>query len=781
MAKKRVDIYNFAGLSFISFCILSFVMHGIAHSAVYATNATMTGYSSTLPASADIEDPAQKAVQAADAFMQESIEARLAYECSGRFPSQAQQENLHSLTKTSVEQLETIINSQRLLKKQLEDYEGDDWDERYGESGLWRKLDADLERSILLTCEVNYFKALSATENKKRLVLYDALNKLALLSDGCRNADCTLLKAKIFTALSLENNDYKRLARNQLDLILAEPDIEKKTYFKAAVAKIKLTGQSKPGQLEEIAAKLAGSNYKDDFELNMPMAFLQRQFGSVEGLERVAKKWPEVRAFMGRIILQDLQSPQLERLSIIEAELATEAAWQSGPAQYAGLLNAMAARPELQTPLVLYVAAAVQAESSPVEAIEMLMRASQARQLKGSNGFSIPAEKIAGQAAELACQLFMREPNCCGLTRRAIANYITLAKGKPEQKIEYLYSVVLNNCGRAGEGKELLRKIADGKGRYRYKAKYELIALEAQEQRYNEPQHRADLIRQLKDLIAAVGEADEFDREVRNNARLLYCQLLVSQKDKASAEQALDVIAELETPAGQELSRLNSQALQQAGRLNEALQVLIGVVDPNDCTDALPGLELLLKIFEKIDEYELQAPQGQADDFDSFLGQCCSLAEYCFRCVPSSAKREATVVLAELLIFTANEEEKLLEADRLLAGQMKTTDKQDVDLLRCQARLLMAHKRYNEAAELWSQICRIRKALEPWVAAPPQDALRRGRPWWRAKFYQLDCQSRVPGSSRQDILHGLDVLGASFGEIPEPWAERLSKLKKTLQ
>ncbi len=770
MSTKKAAIHKFTAPLFISFYILSFVMHGMAYS-------TTMEYGSSLPGSLDIEDSARKAVQTADVFMRESIEARLAYECSGRFLSQAQQIKLHNLAQTSVEQLGTIINSQRLLKKQIEDYEGNDWEELYGESGLWRRLKTYLERSILFECEINYLRALSATQNEKRLILHDTLEKLASLPDGCPNAECLLLKTKIFISLSPDNNDYQQLARKLLQLLLAEGGADEKIYIRAAVEKIKLSGQSKSDQLKELADRLAGSSCKDDFELNLSMAFLQRRFGSVKGLEKVSTKWPEARAFMGNIILQDLKPYNFEQLSVIEAQLAAQAAWQIRPAQYADLLTAMAARKELQTPLVLYVAAVSLAETSPALAIEMLIKASQLQQLKASDSFLVPAKQIAGEAAQLAYQLFTKESSYCETARRVIAGYITLTKDEPEQKIEYFYSVILSRCGRVDEGKKLLSKIANGKGSYRHKARYELIALTVREQKYNQLQNRADLIRQLDDLLAAVDETDEFSREVRNDAKLMYCQLLIAQADKPSAEKAISIIAELEKTTGQKLTRLNSLALQQSGRLKEALQALNSAIDSNDCTDALQGLELLLKIIEKIDEYALQN-----DNFENVIGHCCHLAEYCFRCVPSSAQQKATLVLAEFSIFKANgQNNKLSTADKLLNELAKNLDEQNVDLLRCRARLLMARKRYNEAAELWFRICQIRKAKEPWAVEPPKDALWRNWLWWRAKFYQLDCRSRTQGSSREDILHGLEVLETGLSRIPQPWAEKLGALKRTLQ
>jgi hypothetical protein len=132
-------------------------------------------------------------------------------------------------------------------------------------------------------------------------------------------------------------------------------------------------------------------------------------------------------------------------------------------------------------------------------------------------------------------------------------------------------------------------------------------------------------------------------------------------------------------------------------------------------------------------------------------------------------------VLAELSIFAAGEQrQKLLEIEKQLADMADSIGEQNVDLLRCRARLLRALGKYDEAGELWSQICLMRKTTTPWENSP-------SRLWWRAKFYQFDCQSRTSAGHRKEILHGLDVLEPSFGEIPEPWSRKLSALKKSLE
>ena len=772
---RRFKTHNFIGTSIISFCIFFLAMQFAASGTAYSAEDLSAGYRLTLPKRVDVELLAKRTERTFDGFMRESIGTRLAYECLGRFTNESRKKELYSLSQKSSQHMQVIISSQRLLKKQMEDYGGGDWEERFGRTGLWRKLDADVQWSIMLECEISYFQALAASEKEKRLILYGILDRLDSLHDGCRKADCMLLKAKIHAALSHENNDYKKSALHLLNSTLAWPFIDEKNYFEAALAKIKLTGERKPGQLDELAAQLAESDYKDDFELNFRTAFLQRGSGSVEGLERMAEKWPVSRAFMGELILLESSRPDdIEQLSVVEAELVAEAALQNGPEKYTELLNALSARPEFQTPVILHATAAAMAESSPEKAVDMLLKACRAQNRQKENGLSIPAEKIAGKAAELAYSLFTKDPNHCRPAEQAFKEYMALAGDKPEESLEYFYSIVLDSCGKSGEARRLLSAIARGSGKYHNKALYDLIALAVEKQNCIEPEENKDLTLLLEDLIAKTDESSEIDRKVRQDARHLYCQLLIAKGDKASAEQALKIIAELDEPHNREIIKLKCLALQQAGQVEKALKALIETVHPDDCSNAVTGLELLLKILERIDEYELEGQRGQRHNFEDFLAQCRGLAEYCLGCAPSSLRREAIMVLTELSIFSAGgEEKKLSSADKLL-DELEKTDKQDVDLLRCRARLLMSRKQYDEAAGLWSRICQIRKHSQPPEIEPD-------RLWWRAKLYQLECLSRAPGSNRQDILHGLDVLEHSYDSIPEPWAEKLSELKKILQ
>ena len=136
----------------------------------------------TLPTNEDIDGLAEAVRLAVDAFMQESFELRMGYEFSGRFINQNNKDSLYKLAERAGEQLKTIKHTQQELKHKIEDYQGNDWDDRYGSTGLWRKLFADLYATSLSRCEVDFYLALAADQPQKNEILRRILGRINLLN-----------------------------------------------------------------------------------------------------------------------------------------------------------------------------------------------------------------------------------------------------------------------------------------------------------------------------------------------------------------------------------------------------------------------------------------------------------------------------------------------------------------------------------------------------------------------------------------------------------------------
>ena len=133
-----------------------------------------------LPDEKDINALSQARNQIVNKFIQDSFELRARFEYDGRFLSLNDKTRLYRLAYQASQQLETLTNTAHQIKKQIEDYSGDDWDERYGVTGLWRKLYALLYKTYLSKLEINYYMALSADQPERNHILHRIINEIDL-------------------------------------------------------------------------------------------------------------------------------------------------------------------------------------------------------------------------------------------------------------------------------------------------------------------------------------------------------------------------------------------------------------------------------------------------------------------------------------------------------------------------------------------------------------------------------------------------------------------------
>jgi len=651
----------------------------------------LAGSANAIPTAEDINSLAGKAKLAADTFMQESFQIRMRYEYSSKFLTQDDKENLQKIAKRTSNQLAAIAQQQKKLKQQIEDYEADDWDAKYGQTGLWRKLSVDIYYTKLSKYEADFYEALTDQNGKTDEKLKKILPKIELLNQNLRYKMPVLLKGKILAVLSQTDHAYKESALKEFGRFGIYSDIYRP--IKAQIEIIKLTGQAETKEFNALS-KILQQNKNE--ELILELSFLQSRYDPC-GFEKTVRLWPQTEDFLGSLMLSDLSGQitqgqltkqALQRISTFEAELAVEAAWKSQARNYKILLERLLAVEKFQTPLILYVTAVALAESSPAKAVDLLIKAGKLQLVRKSKRLNITADKIAEQAAQLAYKIFVQNQQSCRLALRAFENYIQMAGNKVDEEMQYLYTVVLNDCGQITEGKRLLEKIADrSDGKWRDKARFELIAKAIQQKQVEKPEQKSKLARQFSSLIT----------------------------------------------------------------------------DSNNCEYAGEAIKLLSSIFD-----EFEQVQADCDNPIGIIQDCKRIAKFCYEC---SADRQAGLFLAEVLAITADKEKKKLSTvEKLLKDIGKGDMGDDVDLLRCRARLLRQQGKYNEAAVLWAKVAEIRKSQTP-------SANKRSWKWWRAKFYELACWAKRPQTEKENVLHTIEVLEKSF-EIPELWAEKLSLLKQ---
>lgn len=463
-----------------------------------------------LPGAEDIEATAKEVRLISDTFFQQSFELRMKYEYSGKFQTEEDKENLRELAKIACDDLHTIAENQRKLKQQIEDYQGEDWDERYGVTGLWRKLSTDLYATKLAKCEIDYYFGLTVEWSILNKTLQELREEIISLDTVFSSAKSRLLRAKILTLAKIDSA-WNVSATDILSLLMDQANVPKAIYFRAAIERLKLAHLITPEPLDSLAQKITQSSCADDFELILSLASLRRRYDP-NGLENTVSLWPQTKDFLGSLALADLSfrleteqltEQNLQQISVFEAELASRAAWKNKAEDHKMLLDGFSHTEKFQTPLILYVTALAFADTSPAKAVNLLVKASQLMQLEQSDKLNIEPSKIAEEAAQLAYNLFAKDSTYCELVLEAFENYIKIGGEQIDRKLEYLYSSVLNDCGFAEESKELLRKMADRPaGRWRNKARFELTVNAIRQKQYENPEQKSTLLRQFSSLVA---------------------------------------------------------------------------------------------------------------------------------------------------------------------------------------------------------------------------------------------------------------------------------------
>ena len=712
------------------------------------------------PTAEDIESLRQEAKLTTDSFFASSFELRMKYEYKGGHLNSNDKEKLFKLAEKAGDKLKVVIEKQQNLKNRIENYEGDDWDEKYGATGLWRKLARELFTSTLHKCEIDFYLAVCLEQPRQNKSLKDLLSKIDPANQMYDSKYLHLLKAKTLALLSKTDSAYVPLAKKEFKALKIRSDGTGAIAFKSGLEEIKFSSPADAGHLKRLTGDLARSEYSTDIELILQLAFVRRQY-EADCFEHVVHIWPQTEKVLGEILLSEFSQQiankqQLPSITVFEAELAAAEAWKRAE-EYKETLSYLAEHEKFQTPLILYIAGIASTET-PSKSIELLMKASTLRQLHQSDKLVISAEQIAKQAAQFAYNSFKANSIECGLVLNAFEHYNNISKGNTDKEIEYLYAVVLKDCGKPAKADEMLGKIAAETGDWQNRAMLDLIIQGTSQSDMNE-ERRSDLQGQLSNLISGTQDTD-----IRIEAIGIYCQLLIESNEKESVEKILDILTETDLLADTSLNVFKSKALWRMGKLEESLKSFVLAIEGDNCRWADNGLALLSEIIDRIDIYE------ENGNFAGIMVNCEKIAEFCRACLGG---RQSSLYLAEVIIFAKNRR-KSPAAQKLLTqlGQ-GLVDTVDLDLLRCQGRLAAAEGKFNKAAQLWANLRQIHKSQ-----ANITNGL--GWKWWRAKYYELYYYAKAAKTQRAGIFHTIEVLQNSYSDIPSFWAKKLGLLKSEL-
>ncbi len=136
-------------------------------------------------------------------FENEGLESRMQFELSGRLLSEKEKMFFCGLAANARKQIDLLVEQQQSLLKQIEQYEGADWEKLYGSTGLWRKLAASIEKTKLNKAQIEYHIALVCDDSQKQKALEEILSQL-------QSPSADLMKAKVLCALSRLDKKYRK-------------------------------------------------------------------------------------------------------------------------------------------------------------------------------------------------------------------------------------------------------------------------------------------------------------------------------------------------------------------------------------------------------------------------------------------------------------------------------------------------------------------------------------------------------------------------------------------
>ncbi len=365
----------------------------------------------SLPTEHDIMSLSEMSNLTINAFRQETILQRMLYFYNKGFINNKTRDQLNHLAQRAIKDLVEIQKNQQQLKSQIEHYPGDDWDQRYGITGLWKQISYDIHKTQVRLLEVSYYRSLCKTSPPSEKTFGEQFNEWPLF---------------------IKIRNYQNKSKKDIN---------------------------------ELAEKIVESKCKIEPELTAVFFSLTKQFKNERALKEIFKACPQIQSLFSEVILLTVEqlttSKKLVELTVTEAQIAVIAAAREKAENNADLFVRLLKEKKFQTPLIFYITADSLKEKQPLKAIQYLIHASQLQTNENADLFHAAPHDIAALAAKIGYDLYLADADGYDLTIDAFENYFAIAQENADPQLKYLYADILYQGGEQQKGLALLKKIAD--------------------------------------------------------------------------------------------------------------------------------------------------------------------------------------------------------------------------------------------------------------------------------------------------------------------------------
>lgn len=707
----------------------------------------------SIPDANDINCVIEQSQQIYHDFQKQSFMTRMQVEYKDKFFNGEDQKKLLILAQKTSTKLNQLIDEQEKLKQAIEDYSGQDWEQKFSQNGLYRKLINNISITRANKLRADFVKAIASDDYNKNMTFREILKAIESFSN--HPAEIDLIKSKIYASLAKVDLTYFDKAKKGLSNIIIRSDVSQQTTVESSIEFYKLTYQNTE-QRDSILNYNLPSSLANDLELILPVVLLQRKLDG-NTFEKAVEKQPQIKLILGPLVLANLNDDaEFKKTTTFEAKLAALSAWQDGPEKYSKLLGTLSSNEKFKTPVVLYVAAISCAENRPRRSAKLLIDASKRQKIDFDKILNIAPATIASQGCLLAYKTFAKDKDNEELTILTFENYFQLAGNDIDSRIEYLYCDVLNSLGQKEKSRELLKKISDDPASpYRYQSKYDLILEDLQRGL------KTGLLEKVEELIYDSRQANQL--EIESQAIKIYCHLALDSLDTDKAQKALSILKDTQLNLDDEIFAFKAKAYLLTGCFIESAKTMLEL--ENNCLYFNQALDIFERAAADLDK--MQYKQKELTELEE---NCRKVFGAFDSCLDKSQKTITELYLIEISIFVKQDDAVILEEIKKKLNSIAMADDNEFELLRCQARLMMCQHKFAQAGELWGKFCDLSKDM---TKVP----IEKNRSWWQGKYYQLYCFKNSPNAQKSELLHIIEVLERAYPDRDQFWALKISALK----
>ena len=455
------------------------------------------------PSAEDINNLNELAKQTTNAFYQHNFDIRMRYEFAGRFFCKDDRLELFSLSQGNSQKLTGIINQLEKIVRQIELYYGPDWQQRFGQTRLYRNSSNYLLNTRLSKFGIDYYTVLASEDKEKSAIAGELLRQIDSFSKAYNPFYLQLVKGKTLALLAETDANYRPKALHLFDQLYERSDTNQSLALTASVEKARLRAAyaNTNADADTLTNDLLENPLSNDPEIILPLAFLQRRLKDIDSYEKLLAANSHARDVAAGITLMWLEAGN-EPANPLDAVLAAEAALRIGPEKHKEVLLKLTENNSSASPIVNYAAALSSIEIDKYQAIQLLIKASVSQSVNPNHRLDISAVEIAKQATLLAYEMYVEDVNNCEFAANAFYNYRDFAGDDIDEDIEWKFVHLHLEDFDALAGYQRLEQIRDRGGKYSQKASLWLAAEKIRTDGFKELDQRQALLREFTENLS---------------------------------------------------------------------------------------------------------------------------------------------------------------------------------------------------------------------------------------------------------------------------------------